>query len=54
MVRLVGPGRIAIQSKYGFEPEEHWAWNDLGPSGHLEQLEQPAVQVAPEDRGPEP
>jgi uncharacterized protein (AIM24 family) len=33
MVRLVGPGRIAIQSKYGFEPEEHWAWQDLGPDG---------------------
>jgi uncharacterized protein (AIM24 family) len=33
MVRLVGPGRIAIQSKYGFEPEEHWAWNDIGPHG---------------------
>jgi len=33
MVRLVGPGRIAIQSKYGFEPEEHWGWNDIGPDG---------------------
>jgi uncharacterized protein (AIM24 family) len=33
MVRLVGPGRIAIQSKYGFEPEEHWGWNEIGPSG---------------------
>jgi len=33
MVRLVGPGRIAIQSKYGFEPEEHWGWNDIGPGG---------------------
>jgi uncharacterized protein (AIM24 family) len=33
MVRLVGPGRVAIQSKYGFEPEEHWSWNDLGPHG---------------------
>jgi hypothetical protein len=33
MVRLIGPGRIAIQSQYGFEGEAHWVWDDLPNSG---------------------
>jgi len=33
MIRLVGPGRVAIQSQYGFEAEAHWTWNKLGPDG---------------------
>jgi len=33
MVRLDGPGRVAIQSQYEFEPEAHYGWNELGPDG---------------------
>jgi len=33
MIRLVGPGRVAIQSQYGFEHEAHWGWTRLGPDG---------------------
>jgi uncharacterized protein (AIM24 family) len=33
MIRLTGPGRVAIQSQYGFEPEAHWGWSELGPNG---------------------
>jgi uncharacterized protein (AIM24 family) len=33
MIRLTGPGRVAIQSQYGFEPEAHWGWDLLGPDG---------------------
>jgi uncharacterized protein (AIM24 family) len=33
LVRLIGPGRVAIQSQYGYEGEAHWGWNDLGPDG---------------------
>jgi uncharacterized protein (AIM24 family) len=33
MIRLTGPGRVAIQSQYGFEAEAHWGWDLLGPDG---------------------
>ncbi len=33
MIRLTGPGRVAIQSQYGFEGEAHWGWDLLGPDG---------------------
>jgi len=33
MIRLTGPGRVAIQSQYGFEAEGHWGWTRLGPDG---------------------
>jgi uncharacterized protein (AIM24 family) len=33
MVRLTGPGRVAISSQYEFEPEAHFAWNEVGPDG---------------------
>jgi uncharacterized protein (AIM24 family) len=33
MVRLTGPGRVAIQSQYGYEPEPIWGWSELGPNG---------------------
>jgi uncharacterized protein (AIM24 family) len=33
MIRLTGPGRVAIQSQYGFEHEPHWGWDLLGPNG---------------------
>jgi uncharacterized protein (AIM24 family) len=33
MIRLTGPGRVAIQSQYGFEAEGHWGWSELGPNG---------------------
>lgn len=33
LVRLIGPGRIAIQSQYGYEGESHWGWTDVGPGG---------------------
>jgi uncharacterized protein (AIM24 family) len=33
MIRLFGPGRVAIQSQYGFEAEAHWGWTELGPDG---------------------
>ncbi len=31
MIRLTGPGRVAIQSQYGFEAEATWGWDKLGP-----------------------
>ena len=33
MIRLTGPGRVAIQSQYGFEAESHYGWDELGPDG---------------------
>lgn len=33
MIRLTGPGRVAIQSQYGFEGEAHYGWTELGPDG---------------------
>jgi uncharacterized protein (AIM24 family) len=33
MIRLTGPGRVAIQSQYEFEKEEHYGWEKLGPEG---------------------
>jgi uncharacterized protein (AIM24 family) len=33
MIKLTGPGRVAIQSQYGFEDEAHWGWDLLGPDG---------------------
>jgi uncharacterized protein (AIM24 family) len=33
LIRLMGPGRVAIQSKYEVEPESHWGWSKLGPDG---------------------
>lgn len=39
MVRLTGPGRVAIQSRYGFEGETHWGWNNLPKSGNWRKLE---------------
>jgi uncharacterized protein (AIM24 family) len=33
MIRLTGPGRVAIQSQYGFEGESHYGWDELGPEG---------------------
>ena len=33
MIRLVGPGRVAIKSKYHFEAEAVWGWDLLGPDG---------------------
>ena len=33
MIRLTGPGRVAIQSQPGFEGVAHWGWDVLGPDG---------------------
>jgi uncharacterized protein (AIM24 family) len=33
MIRLTGPGRVAIQSQYEFEEESHYGWDELGPDG---------------------
>jgi uncharacterized protein (AIM24 family) len=33
LVRLDGPGRLAIQSQYEVEPVEGYGWNELGPDG---------------------
>lgn len=33
LVRLTGPGRVAIQSQYGFQAEGTWGWDDLGSDG---------------------
>jgi hypothetical protein len=33
MVRLIGPGRVAIQSKYHFGPEAIWGWDLLSENG---------------------
>jgi uncharacterized protein (AIM24 family) len=33
MIRLTGPGRVAIQSQYEFEGESHYGWDELGPDG---------------------
>ena len=33
LVRLIGPGRIAIQSQYGFAGEGTWFWDDLPEPG---------------------
>jgi uncharacterized protein (AIM24 family) len=33
LVRLTGPGRVAIQSQYGHEDVGHWGWSGLGPDG---------------------
>ncbi len=33
MVKLTGPGRVAIQSQYGFEEESHYGWTEVGPNG---------------------
>jgi uncharacterized protein (AIM24 family) len=33
LIRLTGPGRVAIQSQYGFEGEAHYGWDQLGPDG---------------------
>jgi hypothetical protein len=33
MIRLTGPGRVAIQSQYEFENEAHYGWDKLGPQG---------------------
>jgi uncharacterized protein (AIM24 family) len=33
MIRLTGPGRVAIQSQPGFEAAAHWGWDVLGPDG---------------------
>ena len=33
MVRLTGPGRVAMQSQYGTEGLAHWGWDGLGPDG---------------------
>lgn len=33
MIRLTGPGRVAIQSQYGFEAEAHYGWEELSADG---------------------
>jgi uncharacterized protein (AIM24 family) len=33
MIRLIGPGRVAIQSQYEVEVETHYGWDNLGPDG---------------------
>jgi hypothetical protein len=33
MVKLTGPGRVAIQSQYGFDEESHYGWTEVGPHG---------------------
>jgi uncharacterized protein (AIM24 family) len=33
MIRLTGPGRVAIQSQYESENEAHIGWDKLGPQG---------------------
>jgi uncharacterized protein (AIM24 family) len=33
LVRVTGPGRVAIQSQYGGEEMPHWGWTGLGPDG---------------------
>jgi uncharacterized protein (AIM24 family) len=33
LIRLIGPGRVAIQSQYEQKAEAHWGWNKLGPEG---------------------
>jgi uncharacterized protein (AIM24 family) len=33
MVRLVGPGRVAIQSQYAPEEIRYYGWDNLGPDG---------------------
>jgi len=33
MIRLTGPGRVAIQSQYEPKSEAHWGWDKLGPDG---------------------
>ena len=33
LVRLIGPGRIAIQSQYGFQGEGTWGWTSLPAEG---------------------
>jgi uncharacterized protein (AIM24 family) len=33
LVRLTGPGRVAIQSQYGGEELPHWGWTGLDPDG---------------------
>ena len=33
MVKLTGPGRVAIQSQYGFDEESHYGWTTVGPHG---------------------
>jgi uncharacterized protein (AIM24 family) len=33
LLRLTGPGRVAIQSQYELEYEGHWSWSGLGPDG---------------------
>ena len=32
-IRLIGPGRVAIQSQYEVEAETHYGWDQLGPDG---------------------
>jgi uncharacterized protein (AIM24 family) len=33
LIRLIGPGRVAIQSQYEHEYEACYGWNKLGPEG---------------------
>jgi uncharacterized protein (AIM24 family) len=33
LVRLTGPGRVALQSQYEAEELPHWGWSGLGPNG---------------------
>lgn len=33
LVRLIGPGRVAIQSQYGFRAEGTWGWDNLPSEG---------------------
>jgi uncharacterized protein (AIM24 family) len=33
LIRLTGPGRVAIQSQYEQKTEAYWGWNKLGPEG---------------------
>jgi uncharacterized protein (AIM24 family) len=33
LVRLIGPGRIAIQSQFGFPAEGTWGWDDIASDG---------------------
>ena len=33
MIRLIGPGRVAIHSQYEVEAETHYGWDQLGPDG---------------------
>jgi uncharacterized protein (AIM24 family) len=53
MVRLTGPGRVAMQSQYGAEGLAHWGWDGLGPDGSWRNWNpNPPATWRPQDREP--